>query len=312
MALIAEYALTPDIFDATRYPSTDLGGVYLQGLKEVLLVEGLVRNLRDGDWLKVFNDASPRAWHQRGKELLKKLVVQKRIAPHPPVLTAIPASDADWCKEAVASHGRTPLAGVVTTTDIASAFAGHPVVSAIDKLQNTPWWTSRSTSVRLGRTLFDYENNLSLLLRHANSIMFIDPHLDFRKPRYGDLATIIGRITTRANKPLVEIHRVCYEGPPATRTFPAAADWEQRFRNGLAAVLGRGLRIDVYIWDDFHDRYLISDLIGIGMLNGFDTSAATNNLTTWTRLGRNDRDDVQREFDPAANRHTLRAKFTIS
>jgi hypothetical protein len=50
------------------------------------------------------------------------------------------------------------------------------------------------------------------VLSHANSIMFIDPHVDFEKPRYADLATIIGRLTIRNAKPLVEIHRVCYEG----------------------------------------------------------------------------------------------------
>ncbi len=45
--------------------------------------------------------------------------------------------------------------------------------------------------------------------------------------------------------------------------------------------------------------------------NGFDTTTAPNAQTTWTRLGRRDRDDIQREFDPASNRHTLRARFRI-
>ena len=71
-----------------------------------------------------------------------------------------------------------------------------------------------------------------------------------------------------------------------------------------------GLQAEVYIWDDFHDRFLISNLVGISLPNGFDTGGA-HKLTRWTRLGRTDRDDVQREFDAGSGRHTLRGKFTI-
>ena len=81
---------------------------------------------------------------------------------------------------------------------------------------------------------------------------------------------------------------------------------------GISARLrAAGLSVEVFIWDDFHDRYLISNLVGISIPNGFDTTQDTNSVTRWTRLGRNDRDDVQREFDVARQRHTLRARFTI-
>ena len=36
-----------------------------------------------------------------------------------------------------------------------------------------------------------------------------------------------------------------------------------------------------------------------------------NSVTRWARLGRNDRDGVQREFDSASQRYTLRAHFMI-
>ena len=72
-----------------------------------------------------------------------------------------------------------------------------------------------------------------------------------------------------------------------------------------------GLAVECYIWDDFHDRYMISNLVGISLPNGFDTTAASNSMTTWTRLGRDDRDDIQREFDPASERHKLRKRFVI-
>ena len=73
MALISEYALTPDVFDQTCYGSAEVCGVHLQGLTEILLHEALVRDLRGGEWGKLFL-GNHRVWHLHGKELLKKLV----------------------------------------------------------------------------------------------------------------------------------------------------------------------------------------------------------------------------------------------
>ena len=64
----------------------------------------------------------------------------------------------------------------------------------------------------------------------------------------------------------------------------------------------------------FGDRYLISNLIGINLPHGFGISDPhdPHPITTWTRLGRKDRDDIQREFDPASGRHKLQHRFTVS
>ena len=48
--------------------------------------------------------------------------------------------------------------------------------------------------------------------------------------------------------------------------------FERRFRDGLSGRLrAAGLQAEVFVWDDFHDRYLISNLVGISLPNGFDT-----------------------------------------
>ena len=76
-----------------------------------------------------------------------------------------------------------------------------------------------------------------------------------------------------------------------------------------AVAKSAGVSVEVFLWDDFHDRYLITDLIGISLPHGFGTTKAPNTQTTWTRLGRNDRDSVQREFDPARRQPLHR--FTV-
>jgi hypothetical protein len=73
-----------------------------------------------------------------------------------------------------------------------------------------------------------------------------------------------------------------------------------------------GLVASVFIWDDFHDRYLITDLIGLLMGNGFDITKNPDAITTWARISREDREKIQREFDYPNNVfHKLYGIFKI-
>jgi hypothetical protein len=142
--------------------------------------------------------------------------------------------------------------------------------------------------------------------------MVIDPHLDPTQGRYGDVLPLLLLAQGRQPVPLIEIHRVMYVGSGQNRQFIDTVGWENRFRNAWGTDLSAAsLKVEIFIWDDHHDRYLISDLVGIEMGNGYDTTANQNDITTWSRIGRKDRDDIQREFDPACNRHTLRCRFTV-
>lgn len=153
--------------------------------------------------------------------------------------------------------------------------------------------------------------------------MFIDPHLDPMKPGYRDFGELLRRIGKRTQ--LVEIHRRVpqYQARrefEVNSTLSQATDqrrvpiyqdrreFESQFRSALVAPLRTAdLHATVFLWGTgtwarFHDRYLISNLVGICLPDGFDTGKGR---TTWTRLGRDDRDDIQREFDPATARHRV-------
>src|SRR5439155_27259993 len=144
------------------------------------------------------------------------------------------------------------------------------------------------------------------------SIQCIDPHLDPTRYGYRQFGDLLVRAGGRKPLPVLEIHRVCYEGSGPNRTVLTPDEIERRFRRELAAQLSAaGLRVEVFVWDDFHYRHVVSNLLGILMENGFDTATDPRSITTWARLGRGDRDDIQREFDPASRRHALRARFRI-
>ena len=265
-------------------------------------------HLRDGAWVRLFLETG-RPWHLRGKELLKKLASQKRLVMAKPAGTQPPACDADWCNEALASHGIQPLTGIVATDATALPHAGTAVVSAVGKLANAAWWTARSPSLRLNRALIDYECALELALRHANSLMLVDPYIDpTDRHQYGDLLRILAKLQHRSVKPLVEIHRAAWYGAGNDKR-PKVPDVVAALLPGLTATAKTtGTSFEVFLWDDIHDRYLVTDLIGISLPHGFGTTTARNAVTTWTRLGRTDRDSVQRDFDPAhrAPRHRFK------
>lgn len=310
MALIADYAITPDVFDVTSYSGEEVCGLRLGIIKDAMLDEGLVRDLRGGEWQELLV-SSARPWHRRAQEIAKKLVMQGRLVPCEPALATSPADDQGWCAEALASHAGAPMTGgVIATASVKAAYPEEPVVERVDTLEKAPWWRSRGSSVRLERSLDAYRRHLKLVLSHARSLQFVDAYLDPERDHYRGFADLLAGAGSRQVPPRIEIHRKC---PDDHDRMSQNLDYiEGVFRRELAQRLrATGLSVEVYVWDDFHDRYLISNLIGIGMQNGFDTSGKADDLTTWTRLTRTDQDDIQREFDPASRRHKLRRHFQV-
>ena len=315
MPLLADYAITPDVFDMTLYSTAEECAARLESIREAMLTEGLVRDLRDGEWGALFR-SDERSWHRRGTELVKKLATQGRLIRCESALPDPPPDDRHWCAEALATREARPFAGgVIVTQGIKDEYADNSLVARIDRLAGAAWWAARSPSVRLARALEDYKTQLDPILRCSNSIIFIDPHLDPEKPGYRNFGSLLAQAGNRTPRPRIEIHRVCYEGSGRARRFPMredAAYFDRRFRDALAGPLrDADLDATVFIWDDFHDRYLISNLTGVSLPHGFDTTGAPNARTTWTRLGRDDRDDVRREFHPACKRHALAACFEL-
>lgn len=307
MALLADYAITPDVFDITRYSGEDACGLGLDLIRERVLTTGLVRDLRDGDWRALFRE-SDRPWHRRAKEIVKKLARDGRLIRFPAECSP-PNSDLDWCAEALASHRRSPLSGgVIVTGHLKETFPKERVIERIDRLARAAWWRNGDASVRLTRNLEDYRQHLDLVLRYANSLQFIDPYLDPERDGYEAFPGLLAAAGQRRPAPLIEIHRKCPDDHDRRRQN---LDYiETTFRRALTETLRNArLTAKVFVWDRFHARYLLSNLVGVLLENGFDTRSGER--TTWSQLERVTRDDIQREFDEASGQHTCLHKFTL-
>jgi hypothetical protein len=311
VSLLSEYAITPDVFDVASYSGEEACGLYLDKLRVPLEYEAVVRDLRRGEWFAQFSQNSGR-WHRSVKDLLKKLNRDGRLVHGEPALASSPIEPFGWCEEAIGSHNQSELSGVVTTRVSAERFRYNKIVASIESLAGSSWWRLQRPSERVARTIAAYKQELNPFLRHANSLMFIDPHLDPSKPRYSKFFELIEAIGPRRPPPRIEIHRVCYRGSPPNRMILSASDVEAVFRPSLAPVLtANGLTAEIFMWDDFHYRFLITNFGGLLLENGLDTSTSPRATTIWTWVSREVSDDVLREFDPQYGRHALRHRFTL-
>jgi hypothetical protein len=307
--MLTEYAIIPDILDASSYSVPGASGIHLQNLKEALLREGVVGDLYNGDLIRYIGTNAGR-WDPKAKELIKKLATQHRFVLRPSAGSSSPSTDVEWIDESILSHSVHPFDGIITS-EINKKHSSDPILSSIEKLSSALWWQSRTSSVRITRDTIHYLKTLSRVLRHSNSIMFIDPHLDPVKHSYREFGQILSAIRNVQPKPYISIHRTGHFGPTSNRI--SNDEWEASFKKHYGPILtALGNSMEVFIWkDEFHYRYIISDLIGLSIDNGLDLDPSPGQLMQVSRLGKVDWDDVQREFDPVSYRHKLMHRFSI-
>lgn len=297
--MLDEYVLVPDIFDPAAYSNAAFIEMCLPHLKEPLLQEALVRDLCAGGWSRYCMQNSGNLNHLC-KEIVRKLDKGNRLRKLPRAGAAPPSVALDWCKEGISSANIEPLSGIISAqaTKQSVLFNANQQVASIEKLTASNWWQARSPSATLDRKTISYLSVLQRILAQANSLMFIDPYLDPFAPGYREFHQLLAPLAQRNPKPAIELHRTFSKGHEQA-PLPTEAFWKQRFAGLGAQLVAIGLSAEVFIWSEFHDRHLIADVIGITASAGFDVTNRPDDMTTWSRMGRNSKDAVQRQFDPA-------------
>lgn len=309
--MLGEVAITPAVFCGQGFVVPETATVHLRYLRDPLMRDVLVRDLFSGEWSK-FLSANPNLLASYGKELLKKLRVNGRLRRSTARGSTSPVNDDGWCQEAIDSCAVDPLDCIITCAETKAMRQGESLVTDVEKLTAHPWWLNHSEALRLRRLSCDYVHSLRRCLGHCNSVMFIDPHLDPSNRRYQEFDQLIRLCLGRTDPLKIEIHRCRYTGSGAQREPARAADWEEPFQTYFRPVIASStVTIEVFVWGDFHDRYLITNHVGINLPNGFDIDAL-GTTTTWSKIGRNTLDKIAREFDPASSPHTLCHRFVVS
>lgn len=315
--MLHEVAITPSVFYPESYAHPGLCEAHMQGIRDALLEYLLVRDLRGGDWrteLLSRLEGMPNP----AKQLIKTCITRGRLRVAPNAIKETPVDSFGWCNEALASHRSEPLSGILGCSKVKAAHSGEPLAASIEDRLAATWWQqcvvdSHPDGPRVRRNISAYLNRLGNILRYANHIIFADPHINPELPRYSQFVELL-KTTARGAGPkaLVEIHRVCYEDSGRNRTIVSKHEWQRRFSDALDADLTAvGVTAEVFIWDEDHDRHLISNLLGLHVGNGFDTSRNPSAVSTWTRLSSRERDAIQRYYDPQARSRGLYHRFKV-
>lgn len=308
--MFAELAISPSVFLAASFAAPEVCDAHLSGLKDVLLNYTLTRDLRNGDFCAGVLNSN--GLHKRGKELLNQMRKQRRLVPFPAVLPAGPETAADWILEAMGSHQKQPLIGMLSCAAVKAAFP-NPLVVDVARRTGAVWWqeiVSRS-SWAIPRTTEAYQELLSPLYRHANSIRFIDPHLDPTRKGYSRFGELLLPMKGRVEVPLIEIHRVCSSGSGPAKTILQDGQIRAMFSDLSELLNANGLGATVFVWSEGHDRHILTDLGGFVLGNGLDTSTTPDSSVTWSRIDRATQEKIARRHDPNVNAKELRDKFTI-
>lgn len=313
--MLSEYALIPDVFSSSAHGSPELAEARLQILKQIVLEEALVRNLRAGEWWNWIQ-----SWwktedcHDKVKELLKQIGKNKRLrdVPHLRIGEIEPGTPEDWLSEALVSHNHEPLTGVITLPGLAqqSPYKNNKIIARIDRLTNKDWQNKRDQSnmIRIAKQTSTYLHHLKLLFQCANSIMFIDPYLDPSQSHYQEFYYLLDLIKDPETR--IEIH-LAAKGKGRDdiyRNTLTESEWKSRFNKLVPILKDKGLKAEVFVWEGFHDRYIITDLMGISLTGGLDTKPGET--VDWTRQTKQLRDRTQSDFN--RNSHTYECEFEFS
>jgi len=313
--VITEVAINPCVFDKGCYSDPALCKFCMDAVWAALERDAMARNLRDGDWGKfVIAGARSGPLETTARHMVKKLATKNRFTAAPPELADEPDDYEKWCEESKLSDSRCELAGIIVSEAVVAGHTGHAKVKSVEKLNKARWWQDRSLSMRTDRTTAGFLSALGIVLSYSRSLMFVDPYLNPAKGRYSDFISLLAAAKRPVPpQPKIEIHRVMYEGSGPNRTFPAMADFESDFRGRLDQDLkDLGLTVEVFIWDDSHDRYLITDIIGISVSNGFDVNTDSADRNILTRVSLEDKESVMEEYDPSRTTlHTLKHRFSL-
>ena len=291
--MLCELGITPEVLapkDGDQNP--EVHDVYLRQLKDFLLEAGVLRDFRDGEWSSMLANINSQSLPKRTKELLKKLG-RGRLRPAEAALPNAPSSDLDRCNEAFQSSKNGPeLSGIITSKNNLKFFPEPKTpLTTLDKFSNTDW-RGMDKSLRLHHRTSEYLAHLKTALECSTHVAFIDPYIC--PANYKEFLDLIF-CASRAD--ILEIHRSQFDGKKVKLSL---SQWKTEFSAWDLEFRKRKLKASVYLWPYLHDRYLITNLVGISLPHGFYTTGDINQpKTTWSRLSREDRDDVQSEFDPS-------------
>lgn len=298
LPVLYEFAMTPDLFDASVAHTNGSAGVILVQLLRGIGENGLLANLNKDRWLQHITAirATTLSAVLRDKVFtcLKMLHDRHRLVRHPRCTAGDPQTDMEWLDSAFESHQRIPFHAIVLSQALKDACGRecNAFVEFFGSLDSAQW-NGRRRTLFLRKTDAEYRAALAPILRDAKSLALVDPWLNSQESRYFDTVTIcsnaMGQRGHARLRGRIDIHAEAGKQKPDGHSATDYLDaWGHKLRHLIATD---GHRFRVFLWeslpgsDSMHDRCILTDQCGISTQGGLDCRAHSHaNSTDWNLL----------------------------
>ncbi len=268
--MLAEFALTPSIFDESAHSDQE---EWREQLREL----GSTMFPRTAAWPVMISNLYEGSWENEALTLMKSIKDQKARLLCSDILTNIaktmvlrpacgewPGDDPTaWAEEALASHDDFPMDRIIACkASYESLRSKSRSIRCIDEVQDSGFWKDVESSWSQTMKINDQILSLRKLCVHSGFVGLITPHIYGGGDDETDFA--IELIKSSFDRPKaygpveIEIHT---EGPKD----PTSCDYEARLNNvvnGIAIafrrVLNPGQMVRLIVWPKLLDRYLIA------------------------------------------------------
>ncbi len=208
----------------------------------------------------------------------------------------------------------------------------HTVESYCD---HYPVEHGESKKIRVERTVESYVEKLKPLLHYCTYLKLVDYCMNPLRSRYEDsLKAILECFFNNSNKVGCELHLSLqgYKLKDFTEedsdskknvTFKVLKNYKYMkiFKESLKSIVPKGKEVEFILWDNkrdshykrLHDRFILTDIIGISAQNGFDIDENGNPpaKVNWSVLNMGALTEHKNEFCKNSSSFNLLTSFTI-
>jgi len=232
-----------------------------------------------------------------------------------------------WPDTAEREHAKRPFRALLVAGGTPLGPAGLPTLRDPDFDQDDALWSPEDGLV--DRTPDAIVRALAPLLSCAASLRFVDPHFDPTKERWRrSISALLARAVERREshaQPKVELHTCVTRGRAGRGAAgmnkeekkAKAAELAAKFQ-GLKEWIPAGLPVSVFLWaeretgQEFHDRFLLTDVGGLQFGKGFDFEhEEKGRKETVTLLARKTYTELMRSLEADAGTFELLQKFEL-
>lgn len=267
--MIAEFAISPSVFEEAAHPDKDEWIDQLRELGNHMLPKTaasavMIADLCDGSWFHEIERAVKAIENPRVGRLCRDLLpqIKQLLVKRPTEGHNWPHQSLEWCRQALATHRVLEVERIISCRGIQDQLQpeGHSV-RCLSEVSTTQFWHGISAQWAQDLTIDSQVAAIRKISQHAQFLMFINPYQNGESG--GETDFTLEAIRRALNRPrgynpvAIEIHT---KGPESDGTGfeKSLENLVGNLRQRIEEILPNGIQVRLVHWREFLDRHLIA------------------------------------------------------